>query len=43
MEMPQAQGLRLEAELFALAVTSEDMKEGTSAFLENRKPRFSGR
>ena len=43
MEMTQAQGLQLEAALFALAATTADVKEGTAAFLERRKPRFTGR
>jgi len=43
MEMTQEQGLRLEAALFALAASSKDMQEGTSAFFERRKPEFSGR
>ncbi|MEJ2290927.1 MAG: enoyl-CoA hydratase-related protein [Deinococcales bacterium] len=36
------QGLEIEADLFGMAVTTEDMKEGTSAFLEKRDPEFSG-
>jgi enoyl-CoA hydratase len=43
MEMTQAQGLQLEAALFGRAASSEDVKEGTAAFLERRKPRFTGR
>jgi enoyl-CoA hydratase len=43
MEMTQAQGLELEAELFSLAAASEDAKEGRAAYKENRKPRFKGR
>jgi enoyl-CoA hydratase len=42
-EMTQAQGLEREADLFALAAATEDAKEGTAAFVENRKPRFTGR
>jgi enoyl-CoA hydratase len=38
-----AEGLILEATLFGLLTTTEDMKEGTRAFLEKRKPSFRGR
>ncbi|MEO8747902.1 MAG: enoyl-CoA hydratase-related protein [Rhodanobacter sp.] len=37
------QGLVFETQSFALAFASDDMREGTRAFLEKRKPRFSGR
>ncbi len=43
MEMPQADALALEAMLFALCCASEDMKEGTRAFLEKRPAKFTGR
>ena len=36
-------GLRLEASLFAICAATEDKKEGTSAFLERRPPKFQGR
>jgi enoyl-CoA hydratase len=42
-EMPLSEGLFLEAGLFGLLVTTDDMKEGTRAFLEKRKPSFRGR
>jgi enoyl-CoA hydratase len=42
-EMDTEQGLYLESTLFALACTTEDMKEGTRAFLEKRAARFQGR
>jgi len=35
-------GLDYETQAFALAFSTEDMKEGTSAFLARRKPQFVG-
>jgi enoyl-CoA hydratase len=43
IEMPQEEGLFLEATLFGLACATEDMREGTTAFLEKRKADFHGR
>ncbi len=37
------QGLEFETQAFALAFSTEDMREGTSAFLEKRKAQFQGR
>jgi enoyl-CoA hydratase len=37
------EGLLLEAELFGDACSTEDSKEGTTAFLEKRKPNFQGK
>lgn len=36
-------GMAAERRLFGLAAASEDMREGTTAFLEKRKPAFRGR
>ena len=36
-------GLDLETALFGLASGTDDMKEGTRAFMEKRRPRFKGR
>jgi enoyl-CoA hydratase/carnithine racemase len=43
METSLAEGLLLEASLFALCAGSEDKKEGTAAFLAKRAPQFQGR
>lgn len=37
------QGLEFETQAFALAFSTDDMREGTSAFLEKRKADFKGR
>jgi enoyl-CoA hydratase len=43
LEMTLPEGLYLEATLFSLCATTEDMKEGTKAFLEKRPPKFVGK
>jgi enoyl-CoA hydratase len=43
LEMPFAEGCQLEAALFGLAAATDDMREGTRAFMEKRKPEFKGR
>jgi enoyl-CoA hydratase len=42
-EMPLSEALRLEASLFGLCFATDDMREGTRAFVEKRKPQFPGR
>ncbi len=43
METSQDEGLMLEASYFGLCAATEDMKEGTTAFLHKRAPQFRGR
>ena len=43
LEMPLREAQAHEATLFGLLCTTEDMKEGTRAFLEKRPPGFQGR
>ena len=42
-ELGKEEGFRVEAELFGELCSTEDFKEGTTAFLEKRKPNFIGR
>src|ERR1700754_725815 len=43
METSQREGLLLEASYFGLCAATEDMIDGTAAFLEKRSPSFHGR
>jgi enoyl-CoA hydratase len=42
-EMPQEEALFLEATLFGLCCATEDMREGTRAFIEKRPAQFKGK
>ncbi len=42
LQMTLENGLSLEAALFGLTCATEDMREGTKAFVEKRKPAFRG-
>lgn len=43
VESPQAMGLAYEAMVEGLCFTTEDHKEGINAFLEKRRPNFTGK
>jgi enoyl-CoA hydratase/carnithine racemase len=43
LDVSLAEGLNIEASLFAQCFATEDRKEGTAAFREKRKPKFQGR
>jgi enoyl-CoA hydratase len=42
-EMPFAEACQYEATLFGLVASTDDMREGTRAFLDKRKAKFEGR
>jgi enoyl-CoA hydratase len=41
-ETTQEEGLRIEADLFGIIASTKDMREGLTAFLEKRKPSYTG-
>lgn len=43
LDMSQEEGLKNEARLFGTLCATEDMKEGTAAFFEKRRPQFKNR
>jgi enoyl-CoA hydratase len=43
LDTSQVEGMVIESSLFALCAATDDKREGTSAFLEKRNPRFQGR
>jgi enoyl-CoA hydratase len=43
LDMPFAEACGFEAALFGMTMTTEDVREGTQAFLEKRKPLFKGK
>ena len=43
LDMSLAEAAVFEASTFGLVYGTEDVREGTAAFLEKRKPRFTGR
>ncbi len=43
LELTLNEGVQLEANLFGLCFSTEDMKEGTQAFIEKRKADFKGK
>ena len=43
LEMSLEEGLILEANHFGLLAATEDMREGTRAFIEKRAPAFKGK
>ena len=42
-ELPLSQGLEYERKLFYMLFDTDDQKEGMSAFIEKRKPSFTGK
>ena len=42
LETPLSVGMSYERDLFAMCFGTEDQKEGARAFLEKRKPEYTG-
>lgn len=42
LDVTLSEGLEIEADLFGMVTTTSDMREGTRAFLEKRRPDFGG-
>ena len=42
-DIPLEEALEMEADLFGLCFSTQDMREGTKAFLEKRKATFEGK
>ncbi|HLX11470.1 MAG TPA: enoyl-CoA hydratase-related protein [Bacteroidota bacterium] len=43
LEVPLSEGLKIEAAIFGECCSTADFREGTTAFLEKRKPQFTGK
>ena len=43
LETSQSEGMVIERSLFAICAATDDKKEGTTAFLEKRAPKYQGR
>ena len=43
LDMPLEAGLLFERKAFSVVLATQDFKEGTTAFLDKRKPKFEGR
>ena len=43
LEIPLQAGMSYERDLFALAFSYDDQKEGAKAFIEKRKPTYKGK